>query len=142
MIKKLSLLLFAILLVFLIENCGSCDDCQVSPAAKQVSIVNSKGENLLFGANAVYDPKDIEIKNNLGDLVDFLPNDNNGSIDFSFNLNFDTYFIKLTNTDTDTLSFTFGKDRHIDCCNEFDVTKTTSVNGKTVINDDKISIVK
>lgn len=125
-----------------LQNCASCDDCEVTPAPKEVKVVNTAGDNLIFGSSAIYNPNDIIIKNNFGEIVEFFTNTPNGTIDFGFNVTADTYFIKLNAADTDTIHFVYGKDKHIDCCNEFDVTKTTSVNGKVVSNDDKITIVK
>lgn len=125
-----------------LQNCQTCDDCQVTPPPKEVEVVNSKGVNLIFGASAVYNPDNIVIKNNLGETVEFFTNTSNGTIDFGFTITADTYSIKLNATDTEIIKFTYGKDKNIDCCNEFDVTKTTTVNGILVSNSDKISIVK
>ena len=96
----------------------------------------------MFGASPVYNPDNIVIKNNLGETVEFFANASNTSLDFTFTTSANTYFIKLNTTDTDTILFGYGKDKHIDCCNEFDVTASTTVNGKSVSNDDKITIVK
>lgn len=125
-----------------LQNCQTCDDCQVTPPPKEVEVVNSKGVNLIFGASAVYNPDNIIIKNNLGETVEFFTNTSNGTIDFGFTITADTYSIKLNASNTETIKFTYGKDKNIDCCNEFDVTKTTTVNGILVSNSDKISIVK
>ena len=125
-----------------LQNCQTCDDCQVTPPPKEVEVVNSKGVNLIFGASAVYNPDNIVIKNNLGETIEFFTNTSNGTIDFGFTITADIYSIKLNASNTETIKFTYGKDKNIDCCNEFDVTKTTTVNGKLVSNDDNITIVK
>ncbi len=131
-----------VLMAINLQNCQTCDDCQVTPPPKEVEVVNSKGVNLIFGASAVYNPDNIIIKNNLGETVEFFTNTSNGTIDFGFTITADTYSIKLNASNTETIKFTYGKDKNIDCCNEFDVTKTTTVNGILVSNSDKISIVK
>lgn len=131
-----------VLMAINLQNCQTCDDCQVTPPTKEVEVVNSKGVNLIFGASAVYNPDNIIIKNNLGETVEFFTNTSNGTIDFGFTITADTYSIKLNASNTETIKFTYGKDKNIDCCNEFDVTKTTTVNGILVSNSDKISIVK
>lgn len=131
-----------VLMAINLQNCQTCDDCQVTPPPKEVEVVNSKGVNLIFGASAVYNPDNIIIKNNLGETVEFFTNTSNGTIDFGFTITADTYSIKLNASNTETIKFTYGKDKNIDCCNEFDVNKTTTVNGILVSNSDKISIVK
>ena len=131
-----------VLMAINLQNCQTCDDCQVTPPPKELEVVNSKGVNLIFGASAVYNPDNIIIKNNLGETVEFFTNTSNGTIDFGFTITADTYSIKLNASNTETIKFTYGKDKNIDCCNEFDVTKTTTVNGILVSNSDKISIVK
>lgn len=143
--RNKSLLFLTILLIFAglyLNSCAVCDDCQVSPSPKQVLVVSKTGTNLIFGSGAVYNPDDIVIKNDLGETVEFFKNSVNQSIDFSYNVKAATYFIALDNTDTDTLRFVFGKDKAIDCCDEFDVTIATSLNGKAVANEDVITIVK
>ncbi|MFM9945223.1 MAG: hypothetical protein ACKVQB_08330 [Bacteroidia bacterium] len=136
------LLASAILTTFFFENCQPCDDCQISPAPKQINVVDKNGNNLIYGTSAVYAPDEIEIKNNFGQPIEFFENTTSGTIDFTFAVSATTYFIKLSSTDSDTIIFTYGKDKHIDCCNEFDVTDATNLNGKSVTNDDKITIVK
>jgi len=136
------LLPLVILLTLGLENCATCDDCEISPAPKQITVVNKLGKNLVFGSSAVYDPDNIIITNQFGEVIEFFKNTTNESIDFSFNVKATDYFIKLNSSDTDTITFSYGKDKQIDCCQEFDVTATTKVNGKTVSNDDAISIVK
>lgn len=141
--KKAGIIITLLVLMAInLQNCQTCDDCQVTPPPKEVEVVNSKGVNLIFGASAVYNPDNIVIKNNLGETVEFFTNTSNGTIDFGFTITADTYSIKLNATDTEIIKFTYGKDKNIDCCNEFDVTKTTTVNGILVSNSDKISIVK
>ncbi len=141
--KKSGILLaLVVLLAINLQNCQTCDDCQVTPPAKEVKVVNSSGDNLIFGASAVYNPDNIVIKNNLGETIEFFTNTSNGTIDFGFTITADIYSIKLNASNTETIKFTYGKDKNIDCCNEFDVTKTTTVNGKLVSNDDNITIVK
>lgn len=140
--KHYYILILLFSLAFGLQNCATCDDCEVVPASKQVLVKNAGGDNLIFGANAIYDPKNIELRNSSGSLLEFVPNNSDGTIDFSFDLGIDTYFLKLDNNDTDTISFTYGKDKHIDCCKEFDVTASTSVNGKITSNTDKITILK
>lgn len=133
------------LLVFVtigLENCATCDDCQVSPAPKQIKVVDKLGKNLIFGSPAVYDADNIVITNQFGEVIEFFKNTTDETIDFSFNVKATDYFIKLSSSDTDTLIFSYGKDKQIDCCEEFDVTASTKLNGKTVSNDDAISIVK
>jgi len=140
--KGLVLICLIVITSMVLQNCASCDDCQISPAPKVIKVINKNGDNLIFGATAVYNPDNIEIKNNFGETIEFFTNTSNGTIDFTFNVKADTYFIKLNTADTDTIIFTYGKDKHIDCCNEFDVTKTTTVNGKLNSNNDLITIVK
>lgn len=142
--KKITgyLLPLVILLTLGLENCATCDNCEISPAPKQITVVNKLGKNLIFGSSAVYDPDNIVITNQFGEVIEFFKNTTNESIDFSFNVKATDYFIKLNSSDTDTIIFSYGKDKQIDCCQEFDVTATTKVNGKTVSNDDAISIVK
>ena len=104
--------------------------------------MNSSGKNLIFGSSKIYEPIDIIIKNNLNETVEFYTNNDNQTIDFTFSVSADTYYIFLTSSAKETIRFTYGKDKNIDCCNEFDVTKTTTVNGIAVSNDDLITIVK
>lgn len=140
--KSLIILSLIVGMSVFLNNCAPCDDCEITPAPKEVKVVNKTGNNLIFGGSAIYNPDNIEIKNDLGETIEFFPNINTGTIDFSFAIKSDTYFLKLSATDTDTLVFGYGKDKQIDCCNEFDVTKTTEVNGKLVSNSDQITIVK
>ncbi|MCB9252805.1 MAG: hypothetical protein H6605_10085 [Flavobacteriales bacterium] len=107
-----------------------------------MKVINSGGDNLIFGASSVYDPNDILIKNEFGDEVEFFANASNGTIDFTFNTNSETYKIELSKTDIETIKFTYGTDKQIDCCQEFAVTVTTSVNGKSIANNDLITIVR
>jgi len=140
--KTKHLILIVGLVVFNFVGCQPCDDCQISPAPKQVTIVNTANQNLIFGGNAVYNPNNIQITNEFSENVEFFPNKTNGSLDFTFNVTATTYFIKLNVTETEKIVFTFGREKNPDCCNEFDVTKTTSVNGVEVSNSDEIKIVK
>jgi hypothetical protein len=141
---KKSLIILSLItgLSVFIQNCAPCDDCEITPAPKEVKVVSKTGDNLIFGSSSVYNPDNIEVKNDLGEVVEHFTNIDNGTIDFSFAVKSDTYFLKLSATDTDTIVFGFGKDKQIDCCNEFDVTKTTKINGKLVSNSDQITIVK
>jgi hypothetical protein len=142
-IKATGVLLPLLILITIgLENCATCDNCEISPSPKQVTVVDKLGKNLIFGASAVYDPDNIVITNQFGEVIEFFKNTTNESIDFSYNVKATDYFIKLSPSDTDTIVFSYGKDKQIDCCAEFDVTATTKVNGKTVANDDAISIVK
>ena len=140
-IKNILIVLIAALPLF-ISNCMNCDDCNISPAPKQLNIVNNKGENLLFGTSKIYDPNDIVIKDNLSQTIEFYTNIDNKTIDFTFSINADTYYIYLKSTEKETIKFTYGKDKNIDCCNEFDVTKSTMLNGTIIPNEDLINIVK
>jgi len=138
--KTYLLLIFG--LSFTFQSCQNCDNCTVTPVPKQVKIVNSANKDLVFGSGAIYNPDDIELTNDLGNTVEFLANRDNGSLDFSFNVNSDMYFLKLNSKDTDTISFVYGKDKQVDCCNEFDVTASTKVNNTLTSNDDIIKIIK
>jgi len=140
--NKIILLFVTIFSAIGLQNCQVCDNCQVSPAPKQVTIVNKQNQNLIFGANAIYDPNDIVIKNEFGEVVEFFTNTNNQSIDFTFTIASNKYFLILSASDTDTISFVYGKEKQIDCCDEFDVTTSTSVNGKILPNEDAIILVK
>ena len=142
--KRISnfLILVVTLIAINLESCQTCDNCEIAPAPKQVRVLDSGGDDLIFGSSSLYNPDNIVIKNNLGQTVEFFANKNNGSLDFTFSTAADTYNIALNSSTTEKIKFTYGKDKHIDCCNEFDVTKTTTVNGNPVSNDDKIIIVK
>ncbi len=141
---KKSILLTALILsgFFSLHNCAVCDDCIGIAAPKELEFTNTNGDNLIFGTKAIYNPDLITIKNNFGELIEFSQNQSNGTLDFEFNVKANTYFIKLSSTDNDNIQFTYTKDKHIDCCAEFDVTETTSVNGILVSNEDKIVIIK
>jgi len=139
---KIILLFVTIFSAIGLQNCQVCDNCEVTPAPKQVSIVNNKNQNLIFGTSAVYNPDDIVIKNEFGEVVEFFTNTNNQSIDFTFSITSKKYFVILNASETEEISFVYGKEKQIDCCNEFDVTTSTSVNNKVVANDDAITIVK
>lgn len=141
---KSSILLISLLFLsgISLHNCKNCDDCQISPSPKQVKVLNKSGENLIYGSSSVYDVKNIAIKNTQGETVEFFANNSNGSIDFTYSVNSGSYFIDLSVSDRDTISFVYGKDKHVDCCSSFDVTDATTVNGKTVENTDNIIIVK
>lgn len=141
---KKSILLTALILssFFSLQNCSVCDECIGIAAPKELKFINTNGDNLIFGAKAIYNPNLITIKNNFGELIEFSKNQSNGTLDFEFNVKANTYFIKLSSTDNDNIQFTYTKDKHIDCCTEFDITQTTKVNGTLVSNEDKIVIIK
>ncbi|NUM31483.1 MAG: hypothetical protein HUU47_04075 [Bacteroidetes bacterium] len=142
--SKKTILLFLILITssIILQNCMNCDDCNISAAPKQLKIVNNKGENLVFGDKKKYDPLDIEIKNNLNQEVEFFTNTTDETIDFTFSTNADTYYVFLTPSEKETITFTYTKEKNVDCCNDFDVTKSTSLNGVLISNYDLINIVK
>ncbi len=127
---------------FSLQNCAECDDCFGVAAPKELKYMSSQGYNLIFDGIHHYDLDDISIKNNFGDFVEFTANTKNKTIDFGFTVGIDTYYIKLSPSVTDTLVFTYTKDKHIDCCNEYDVTETTEFNGKQISNDDRIVIIR
>ncbi len=116
--------------VFGMQGCATCDDCEISPAPKQVTLQNPSGKNLIYGPDAIYDPADIVIKDEFGTVVEFFSNSSNGSIDFSFNKLATTYTINFSSKDKAIIVFTYGTDKQIDCCDEFTVTLTTTLNGK------------
>ncbi|MCC6722811.1 MAG: hypothetical protein IT243_11490 [Bacteroidia bacterium] len=142
--KAFKIFIYLIILssVFFLSNCISCDDCNISAAPKQIKVENSSGKNLIFGSSKKYDPFDIVIKNNLNETVEFYTNNDNQTIDFTFSIKADTYYIYLNSTEKETIKFVYGKEKNIDCCNEFDVTKSTWLNSVQISNYDQITIVK
>lgn len=140
---KTSLIIFVLSYTIIsMQGCATCDNCEISPAPKQVTVLNPGGKNLIFGVDAIYNPNDIVINDEFGTVVEFFTNTSNESIDFSFNPSATTYTIKFNNTDKATIEFTYGTDKQIDCCDEFTVTLTTTLNGKAIPNNDAITIIQ
>lgn len=140
--KRLKSLIPIIPLVALLFACDMhCNDC-LELTSKSVSVQNSEGDNLVFGAKAIYNPNDFSLTTADGEALFFELDNQSGIIRFYLEEDLSTYYLNYSETKTDVLSFELTSRKSESCCGSVTYSSKTFLNSQEVDNKDLIVIVK
>lgn len=119
----------------------SCDDC-LEMTVKSVKVLDSTGKNLLFGNDYLYDPDSVFMNNSDHEPIFLWIDKNSETIQFNLEDHFSEYYLYLTDSVIDTISFSLSQRKSTQCCGNMTISTRTFLNGKEVTNSDLITIVK
>lgn len=139
-INKILLLSLSILVMSLSCN-EQCDDC-LQLSTKSIKFVDSNGNNLLFGNQAIYDPDNLIITAGNNNVQDAWKQENTGTILFNLLPQYNVYYITLPSNLVDTLQFNLAERKSNKCCGNISYSTTTFLNGESIENSELITITK
>ncbi|MFC2101180.1 hypothetical protein ACFLRZ_05050 [Bacteroidota bacterium] len=105
-------------------------------------VVDSLDNNLVFGSGSIYNPNNVELRASNGNLISIWKHEGTGTIQFSLEENYTTYYFFLTDTVIDTLKFDIAQRKSETCCGYVTYSTKTFINGNEIVNSDKIKIIK
>ncbi|MDC3132642.1 hypothetical protein OA501_00305 [Flavobacteriaceae bacterium] len=130
------------LLAFL-TNCDkerACPDC-LELTSKSILYIDSSGNNLLYGSQAIYNPDNIVITTGDGEIVDVWKDENTGTIVFDLENDATSYQINLSDTLMDILEFELAERKSESCCGNVIFSTQTKLNGQEIENNNLIVII-
>lgn len=136
--------LYAILFLFLLVSCNKnkqCDDCKTT-ILKSIMVLDSSNNNLIFGETPMYNSENIKLKSENQSDERIWINDNAKTIDFVLKDKIKTYYLFLSETEVDTISFELIEKKDPSCCGNITYSEKTFLNGKAISNLDTIKIKK
>lgn len=136
--------LYAILFLFLLVSCNKneqCDDCK-NVILKSIMVLDSSNNNLIFGETPMYNSENIKLKSENQSDERIWINDNAKTIDFVLKDKIKTYYLFLSETEVDTISFELIEKKDPSCCGNITYSEKTFLNGKAISNLDTIKIKK
>lgn len=139
--KIIYILLFLILAFF--TNCDNeraCPDC-LELTSKSLRYIDSNGNNLLFGNQAIYNPDNIVITTGNGEIVAVWKEENTGTIVFGLESDATSYQIDLSDSLMDILEFELTERKSESCCGNVIFSTQTILNGQEIENNDLIVII-
>lgn len=134
-------ILWSLAIVVLFESCDDCNDCK-DLQQKNVLVQDAEGTNLLFGANAVFNPEEATLSTANGSSQPLSIDENNQTLQFSLVENEITYTLRLDANTTEILAFELDERDSERCCGTQTFSKATQVNGVATDNTNTIIIVK
>lgn len=127
-------------LFLLIFSCNECNDC-LDLQQKNILILDSDGNNLLFGDNAILNISNVELVSGGQNVSQLLQvDDSSQSLYFFIEEDQTTYILRLEDTNSVTIEFDLGERKSERCCGNQIYSTSTRVNGITVDNSDTITI--
>lgn len=139
--KKAYLHLFAALsLLILFNSCEQACNACLELTTKEIKYLDSNGNNLLFGSQAIYNADSVIIKDGSDNEAHFWIQEEEGTILFS--LEEMTYYIMLSDTWIDTIEFKLAERKSSTCCGNVTYSTKTFVNGQEVENNDLLIITQ
>ena len=136
--------LYAILFLFLLVSCNKneqCDDCKTT-ILKSIMVLDSSNNNLIFGETPMYNSENIKLKSENQSDERIWINDNAKTIDFVLKDKIKTYYLFLSETEVDTISFELIEKKDPSCCGNITYSEKTFLNGKAISNLDTRKIKK
>ena len=118
-----------------------CNDC-LEVSSKRLKYLDSAGNNLLFGPQAIYSPDSVMVSSENGSDMAFWLEQDEGVIEFHIEPNTYTYWVYLSNTSIDTLSFVLADRKSTECCGNVTYTSRSFLNGEEISNGKNITIVQ
>jgi len=130
-------------LLFLNTQCDDdgCNHC-LEFDGKTILVVDTDGNNLLFGEFAIYDPNTVQLIANNNQEIFFFPNEETGFIEFGIEQDYETYELILSETESDIISFETDLRPSVNCCGDVRFSTATFVNDIEVDNESLITIIK
>ena len=138
--KKILILTLIGIAVLSCSDERSCPEC-LELTTKSLLYTDSKGINLLFGDQAIYNPENFFIIDNNNRVVDVRLQQENGTIAFDLEVNATSYRIFLTDTFEDELQFELAERKSEVCCGNVTFSTKTTLNGQEIDNSDFIIVI-
>jgi len=135
------MLLFATIMILGIACDNGCNDC-LDLSSKNIRVVDSFGNDLLFGNEAIYDPESVIIKETDGEPQPIFVDESTNTLQFFLESDVAQYSLVLSEGEVDTLSFELAEQKSERCCGMKTISINTSLNGNRIENSDIITIVK
>lgn len=135
--------ILSFLIFFLFANCtdeNACPNC-LEFTTKSIRYIDSNGNNLLFGSQAIYNPDNIVITKGNGEIVDVRKQEDTGTIAFDLERDNTSYQIGLSNTLTDVLEFELAERKSEYCCGNVTFSTKTTLNGQEIENNNLIIVM-
>ncbi len=140
--NKISLAILGCVVLCSFLNCNDgCNDC-IELTAKDILVVDAEGNNLVFGAESVYNLDDISITANgqKSELLILMEPEN--VLRFFLEEGTMEYILKLSDSVTETLRFELAERKSDQCCGTKTISESTYLNGNRIANTDVIRVVK
>ncbi|RNC89575.1 MAG: hypothetical protein ED555_08875 [Allomuricauda sp.] len=138
--KRNPIFVLSLLLVALISSCDDCNDC-LDLQQKNILVLDTDGNNLLFGIDATFDPSTLTLNLGDGSSRSLFIDEESQTISFTLEENETTYMLQFDNETLATIVFELGERKSERCCGNLICSTTTLVNGASVENLDTITIV-
>ncbi|MEO1010169.1 MAG: hypothetical protein AAFX53_02620 [Bacteroidota bacterium] len=142
--KKLldTTLLLLVVFTIIAVSCGeSCNDC-IELSSKNVRIVDTSGNNLLFGDQKRYPPDSVRVTTSSQLEIPVWVDSLSGTIQFALEADFSEYYFFLTDRMIDTLEFGLSEQKSQECCGMKTISTKTFLNGLEIDNTDTLTLVK
>jgi len=123
------------------DNGVGCNEC-LDLTTKTLRYVDEQGNNLLFGNQAIYNPKEVIISDSSGGFIHISIQEEDGALAFELFDNTITYQIVLSSSITDNLQFELDERKSKSCCGNVTISTKTTLNSEEIENNDAIVIVK
>lgn len=120
---------------------NKCYDCK-EVIVKQIIVEDEEGNNLIFGDSSVYSFDSIQLKDKNGILIYFYERAGNKSLEFGLESNYNTCYLYLNSTETDTITFNLYEQNSESCCGRVTYSSNTYVNNEEIENNTVIRIIK
>lgn len=139
--KKVLIFILTISLL-LLAGCtdeNECPNC-LETTSKSIKYIDSSGNNLFFGGQAIYDPNNIVITADNNEIVDFDMQADKGIIVFVLEGNNTSYQIKLSDKINYIVEFELAERKSENCCGNVTYSTKTIINEQEIENNDSIVI--
>ncbi|BAO77044.1 hypothetical protein [Winogradskyella sp. PG-2] len=107
---------------------------------KEFRYIDSNGNNVLFGSEAIYNPDSIIITSGSNEIIDYDKQEDTGVIVFDLENGGTSYQITLSNVLIDALEFELAERKSELCCGNVTFSNKTILNGQEIENSDLIVI--
>ena len=105
-------------------------------------VQDSEGNNLLFGANAIFNPEEVTIRSESEAPEPLFIDADTQTLLFSLNEGETTYTLRLDDENIETITFELGERDSERCCGTQTFSTATQLNGAATNNEDRIIIIK
>lgn len=118
-----------------------CNDC-IDLTSKSILVVNSSGNNLLFGDRAIYFPENVIIRGSDGEPKPVFIEESKNTIQFFLERDIEEYSLILSESSVEMLTFELTERKSESCCGTQTISTKTSLNGNSIENSELITIIK
>ncbi len=138
--KRIHPFLLCVPIFLLIFGCSDCNDC-LDLQQKNILVQDADGNDLLFGANAIFDPATVTINSGGKTPRSLFVDEETQTLLFALEPDQTNYTLQLDDNTVATLVFELGERKSERCCGNQIYSTSTQANGTVIDNSDTITIV-